>query len=160
MSDLLPRRSAGLIRQETTSKQSEIGEAIAMQAKVIRTSRAPEFAPLSQAVRAGSFLFVSGQIALEPGTKRFVGPEIKAQTRQVLDNLRNVLEAGGSGLDQVLKVTAYLCDMRDFDGFNEVYMTYFEKHRPARSTVQVGALFGQCTVEVDVIALADAATES
>lgn len=123
-----------------------------MKLDVIATSTAPAFPPLSQAIRAGSLIFVSGQVALDPETKQFVGPDITAQTQRVLENLRNVLEAGGSSLDRVVKVTAFLCDMSDFEAFNQIYMTFFEHWRPARSTVQVAGLAGPYTVEVEAIA--------
>lgn len=98
-------------------------------------------------------LFVSGQIGIDPDTKRFVGSDITAQTRRVLDNLRNILEAGGCGLENVIKVNVYMCDMGEFDAFNKVYVTYFEPPRPARTTVQVAGLAGPYTLEVDAIAL-------
>jgi 2-iminobutanoate/2-iminopropanoate deaminase len=108
--------------------------------------------PYSQAVRAGSLLFVSGQIALDPATGTMVDGDIAAQTHRVLANLRAILEAGGATLDQVVRTTVYLADMNDFAAVNEIYGTYFSSPAPARATVQAARLPKDARVEIDVIA--------
>jgi 2-iminobutanoate/2-iminopropanoate deaminase len=108
--------------------------------------------PYSQAVRAGSLLFVSGQIALDPATGTMVDGDIAAQTHRVLANLRAILEAGGATLDQVVRTTVYLADMDDFAAVNEIYGTYFSSPAPARATVQAARLPKDARVEIDVIA--------
>jgi 2-iminobutanoate/2-iminopropanoate deaminase len=108
--------------------------------------------PYSQAVRAGSLLFVSGQIALDPGTGTMVEGDIAAQTHRVLANLRAILEAAGATLDQVVRTTVYLADMNDFAAVNEIYGTYFSSPAPARATVQAARLPKDARVEIDVIA--------
>lgn len=126
-----------------------------MKLDVISTEAAPKFDALAQAVRIGQLLFVSGQVGAEPASKRFAGPDIEAQTRLVMENLQAVLKAGGSRLESVIKVTAFLCDMKDFEVFNRVYLSYFKDHRPARSTVQVAGLVPPYTVEVEAVAVVD-----
>jgi len=111
--------------------------------------------PYSQAVRAGSLLFVSGQIALDPATGTMVDGDIAAQTHRVLANLRAILEAGGATLDQVVRTTVYLADMNDFAAVNEIYGTYFSSPAPARATVQAARLPKDARVEIDVIAVVD-----
>ena len=108
--------------------------------------------PYSQAVRAGSLLFVSGQIALDPATGTMVDGDIAAQTHRVLANLRAILEAGGATLDQVVRTTVYLADMDDFAAVNEIYGAYFSSPAPARATVQAARLPKDARVEIDVIA--------
>ena len=108
--------------------------------------------PYSQAVRAGSLLFVSGQIALDPATGTMVDGDIAAQTHRVFANLRAILEAGGATLDQVVRTTVYLADMNDFAAVNEIYGTYFSSPAPARATVQAARLPKDARVEIDVIA--------
>jgi 2-iminobutanoate/2-iminopropanoate deaminase len=108
--------------------------------------------PYSQAVRAGSLLFVSGQIALDPATGTMVDGDIAAQTHRVLANLRAILEAGGATLDQVVRTTVYLADMNDFAAVNEIDGTYFSSPAPARATVQAARLPKDARVEIDVIA--------
>ena len=111
--------------------------------------------PYSQAVRAGSLLFVSGQIALDPATGTMVDGDIAAQTHRVFANLRAILEAGGATLDQVVRTTVYLADMNDFAAVNEIYGTYFSSPAPARATVQAARLPKDARVEIDVIAVVD-----
>jgi len=105
---------------------------------VIATSKAPKaVGPYSQATRAGGFIFCAGQGAFDPATNQLVAGGIKEQTRQVLRNLQAVLEAGGSGLDRVVKVTVFLADWKYFKEMNEAYAEFFNSdHPPARSTVQ------------------------
>lgn len=120
----------------------------------VRTANAPDpVGPYSQAIAAGDLLLLSGQIPLVPETGSLVEGEIEAQTRQVLDNLSAVLEAGGSSLDRVLKTTVYLVDLTLFPRVNAVYAEYFSADpAPARATVQVAALPLGAQIEVDAIA--------
>ncbi len=119
----------------------------------ITTDRAPRStSPLSQAVRAGELLFASGQVAASPATGTTVEGGIREQTQQVMENLKAVLEAGGSSLDAILKTTCFLTDMNDFAAFNEVYAGYFRGRRPARSAFEVARLAGAYVVEVEAIA--------
>src|SRR5262245_37383935 len=107
----------------------------------VATTGAPKaIGPYSQAVGADGMLYCSGQIALDPATGELTGKNAAEQTRQVLKNLANVLAAGGSGLDRVLRTTVFLKDMADFQAMNEVYAQAFGAHRPSRSTVAVAAL--------------------
>ena len=108
--------------------------------------------PYSQAIRAGSLLFVSGQIPLDPSTGRLVDGDIAAQTHRVFANLRAILEAAGASLDHVVRATVYLADMDDFAVVNEVYGGYFTTPAPARATVQAARLPKDARVEIDVIA--------
>ena len=109
--------------------------------------------PYSQAIRAGQFLFLSGQIPLDPVTGEVVSGDVRAQTRRVLDNISGVLSAVGVSMDAVLKTTVYLVDLADFTAMNEVYATAFEDPAPARSTVQVSRLPRDVRVEIEGIAL-------
>ena len=108
--------------------------------------------PYSQAIRAGSLLFVSGQIPLDPATGAMVDGDIAAQTHRVFANLRAILEAGGATFDHVVRTTVYLADMNDFAVVNEIYGTYFSSPAPARATVQAARLPKDARVEIDVIA--------
>lgn len=122
--------------------------------QIIRTSNAPEaIGPYSQAVRAGGFIFASGQIPIDPRTGQFVPGGVQEQTEQVLRNLSAVLEAAGSGLGEVVKTTVFLADMNDFALMNEVYGRYFSEDAPARATVQAARLPRDARVEIEVIAL-------
>lgn len=124
---------------------------------VIRTEQAPapyQGAPYSQAIAAGGFVFVSGQLALRPGERELAGGTIQEQTEQVLANLRAILEAAGSGLDRIVKTTVYLQDMGDFAGMNEVYARHVGDRPPARATVEVAALPSGALVEIEAVALA------
>lgn len=120
----------------------------------IHTDNAPAaIGPYSQAVRIDSLIFTSGQIALKPnGSEEVLAQGIEAQTEQVLQNLQNVLEAAGSGLDKVVKTTIFLANMEDFGTVNEVYAKFFGSHRPARSTVAVKTLPKNALVEIEAIA--------
>jgi 2-iminobutanoate/2-iminopropanoate deaminase len=121
--------------------------------QAVATPSAPAaIGPYSQAIRAGSFLFVSGQIPLDPATGTLVEGDIAAQTHRVFANLRAILEAAGSSLDQVVRATVYLADMDDFAIVNEVYGGYFSSPAPARATVQAARLPKDARVEIDVIA--------
>jgi 2-iminobutanoate/2-iminopropanoate deaminase len=108
--------------------------------------------PYSQAIRAGSLLFVSGQIPLDPETGQMVAGDVAVQTHRVFRNLAAILDAAGSSLDRVVRTTVYLADMNDFAVVNEVYGTYFTSPAPARATVQAARLPRDARVEIDVIA--------
>ena len=110
--------------------------------------------PYSQAVRANGFVFVSGQIALDPRTQELVPGDITAQTERVLENLRAILQAAGSSLEKVVRTTVFLADMSDFASMNQVYARYFRQDFPARSTVQAARLPRDVRVEIDAIAIA------
>jgi 2-iminobutanoate/2-iminopropanoate deaminase len=125
----------------------------------VRTDAAPApVGPYSQAVVHDGLLFASGQIPLDPATGKIVDGDVEAQTRRVIDNLRAVLEAGGSGLRHAIKVTIYLTDMADFPRVNAIYAEAFDGDpAPARATVQVAALPLGAAVEIDAIARIDRA---
>jgi 2-iminobutanoate/2-iminopropanoate deaminase len=110
--------------------------------------------PLSQAVKAGGFVFASGNIALRPGTTELVPGGIEEETRQTLDNISTVLGTAGSSMGRVVKTTVYLADMGDFGAMNAVYSRYFPSEPPARTTVQVAALAFGARIEIEAIALA------
>jgi 2-iminobutanoate/2-iminopropanoate deaminase len=121
--------------------------------EAVSTSAAPAaIGPYSQAIRAGSLLFVSGQIPLDPETGTLVEGDIRVQTHRVFRNLAGILAAGGSSLDRVVRATVYLADMNDFAAMNDVYATYFGSPAPARSTIQAARLPREARVEIDVIA--------
>ena len=123
---------------------------------MITTPDAPSaIGPYSQAIRSNGLLFTSGQIPLRPDGTLVTG-DIRQQTRQVMENLKAVLEAGGSSLERVVKCTCFLADMNDFSAFNEVYGEYFGDEPPARSAVQVARLPRDVAIEVEAVALADA----
>jgi 2-iminobutanoate/2-iminopropanoate deaminase len=122
---------------------------------VVRTEAAPapfQGAPYSQAIRAGDFVFVSGQLALRPGSTEMTGSTIQEQTEQVFANLRAILEAAGSGLDRIVKTTVFLQNLADFAGMNEVYARHIGDTPPARSTVEVAKLPSGALVEIEAIA--------
>ena len=124
---------------------------------VVRTENAPapfQGAPYSQAIRAGGFVFVSGQLALQPGAKELSGGSIEEQTEQVFANLRAILEAAGTGLDRLVKTTVFLQSLDDFQGMNGVYAKHVGDTPPARSTVEVAKLPSGALVEIEAIALA------
>ena len=119
----------------------------------ISTPAAPAaIGPYSQAIRAGDFLFVSGQIPLDPASGSLVGNGIVEQTHRVLQNLDAILQAAGSSFAAVVKTTVYLADMSEFATMNEIYATYFPAPAPARATVQAARLPRDVRVEIDVIA--------
>ena len=120
--------------------------------KIIVTKDAPQaIGPYSQAVRYGDFLFVSGQIAIEPNTGNLVEGDIEVQTEQVLKNVAAVIAAAGMSLQNVVKCTCFLKDMNDFAKFNAVYENYFGESLPARETVEVARLPKDVRVEVSAI---------
>ena len=119
----------------------------------VSTPDAPKaIGPYSQAIRAGSLLFVSGQIPLDPATGAMVEGDVGAQTRRVFANLQAILEAAGASFDNVVRTTVYLADMNDFATVNEIYGTYFSSPAPARATVQAARLPKDARVEIDLIA--------
>jgi 2-iminobutanoate/2-iminopropanoate deaminase len=120
---------------------------------VVLTDRGPKpIGPYSQAIKSNGFVFVSGQIALDPKTGEFVGADVAAQTERVLENLKAILEASGAHLNHAVKTTVYLKDMNDFTAMNEVYARYFTLSPPARSTVQAARLPKDALVEIDMVA--------
>jgi 2-iminobutanoate/2-iminopropanoate deaminase len=120
--------------------------------KIISTPKAPAaIGPYSQAVQFGNLLFVSGQIALNPKTGELVGGDIEAQTRQVLENIKAIIEAAGLTLQNVLKCSCFLNNMENFVKFNAVYDSYFKESLPARETVEVARLPKDVLVEVSAI---------
>lgn len=121
---------------------------------VFFSEQAPEtIGPYSQGIKVGNLIFTSGQIPLNPDTGEIVSSDIKIQTKQALENLRNVLQAGGSDLDYVLKTTLYIKDMSDFNAINDVYGSYFKEDYPARSCVEVSALPKGTLIEIEAVAL-------
>jgi 2-iminobutanoate/2-iminopropanoate deaminase len=121
--------------------------------KPVTTSGAPgAIGPYSQAIRAGDFVFLSGQIPLDPETGRIAGDGIVDQTHQVLKNLGAVLTAAGASYSQVVKTTVYLADMSEFNAMNQIYADYFGAPAPARATVQAARLPRDVRVEIDAIA--------
>ena len=128
-----------------------------MSRDVVRTEAAPapfQGAPYSQAIKAGGFVFVSGQLAVRAGESEMVADEIGAQTEQVFANLRAILEEAGSSLDRLVKTTVFLQNLDDFPGMNEVYKQHVGDQPPARSTVEVAKLPSGALVEIEAIALA------
>jgi 2-iminobutanoate/2-iminopropanoate deaminase len=123
--------------------------------ELITTKDAPQaIGPYSQAIRANGFVFVSGQVAIDPATQQVITGEVAAQTERVLKSLSAILKAAGSGLEKVVRATVFLKNMGDFTAMNEVYARYFSSQPPARSTVEVSRLPKDVLVEIDVIALA------
>lgn len=122
--------------------------------QVISTQTAPAaIGPYSQAIRTGNLVFTAGQIGLDPQKGEVVAGGIEAETRQVLTNLKNVLEAAGTSIEEVIKTTVFLRDMNDFARMNAVYAEFFPAHPPARSTVQVAALPRGAAVEIELVAV-------
>ena len=125
-----------------------------MNKETISTDKAPKaIGPYAQAIKAGEFVYTAGQIPIDPKTGNLVAGAIAEQTRQVLENLKAVLEAAGSSLDQVIKATVFLKNMADFTVLNEVYGEYLGKAKPARSTVAVAELPRGALVEIDFVAM-------
>ncbi len=123
--------------------------------EVISTQEGPQaIGPYSQAIRANGFVFVSGQVAIDPATQQVINDDVALQTDRALKNLSAILKAAGSGLEKVVRTTVFLKNMGDFTAMNEVYGRYFSAAPPARSTVEVARLPKDVLVEIDVIALA------
>jgi 2-iminobutanoate/2-iminopropanoate deaminase len=122
--------------------------------EVVTTKDMPQTGlPFSPAIKAGGFVFASGQIAIDPATGKMVEGDIKAQTERVLKNLAAVLTAAGTSMDRAVKVTVFLKNISDFQAMNEVYTKFFPNAPPARSTVQVAGLVRDALIEIDVVAL-------
>jgi 2-iminobutanoate/2-iminopropanoate deaminase len=123
--------------------------------EVIATNDGPKaIGPYSQAIRANGFVFVSGQVAIDPATQQVIDGDVAVQTERVLKNLAGILQAAGSRLANVVRTTVFLKNMGDFAAMNEVYGKYFTSAQPARSTVEVARLPKDVLVEIDVSALA------
>ncbi|HKQ87440.1 MAG TPA: RidA family protein [Candidatus Acidoferrales bacterium] len=123
--------------------------------EIIATEKAPKaIGAYSQAVRANGFIFVSGQIPIDPATGELLVGDIGQQTARVMENLKAILDTAGSSLDRAVKVSVFLRDMSEFGGMNTVYAKYFPNDPPARATVQVARLPRDVGVEIDLIALA------
>ena len=121
--------------------------------QIVSTKKAPiAIGPYSQAVKANGFIFVSGQLPVNPETGNFAGTTIEIQTKQSLDNLKAILEVGNSALEKVLKTTVFLKDMNDFSAMNTIYSQYFSENFPARICVEVARLPKDALVEVEAIA--------
>jgi 2-iminobutanoate/2-iminopropanoate deaminase len=119
----------------------------------VSTVSAPKaLGPYSQAIRAGQFLFVSGQVPIDPATGELVQGSIGDQTRRALQNVGAILKAGGASFQNVVRTTVYLADLTDFPAMNEVYGTFFTSPQPARSTIQAARLPKDARIEIDVIA--------
>jgi len=125
-----------------------------MKKKMIQTEKAPRaIGPYSQAIRAGNFLFLSGQIPLNPKTGELIRGDIRQQTQQVLENIKGILESQELGMEDVVKVNIFLKNIGDFNQVNEVYGTYFPSSPPARSTVAVAGLPRDVEIEIEAVAL-------
>jgi 2-iminobutanoate/2-iminopropanoate deaminase len=122
--------------------------------EIIYTKEAPEpIGPYSQAIKFNTnLIFTSGQIAIDPKTGNLISGDIKVQTRQALENLKNLLQAGGSDISKVIKTTVFLKDMNEFASMNEVYTQYFGESKPARATVEISRLPKDALMEIDAIA--------
>ncbi|MGE5803504.1 MAG: RidA family protein [Gemmatimonadota bacterium] len=121
--------------------------------RAIVTEKGPKpVGPYSQAIVEGDFIFVSGQGPINPGTGSLELGDVRAETKRVFENIKAILQAAGSSLDQVMKCNVYLRDIKDFAVMNEVYATYFSAPFPARTTIQAGALPGGIAVEIECIA--------
>ncbi len=138
-----PQRAPNLAREESVNRY-----------RVVTDEAPAAIGPYSQAIRAGDLIFTAGQLGIIPGTRALAGPDIEAQTRQALENVKAVLEAAGSCLKHVVKTTVFLLDMGEFARMNAVYAEYFEGEPPARSAVQVAALPLGGRVEIETIAIA------
>lgn len=126
-----------------------------MKKSVVHTDKVPPArVPLSQGIKAGDWVFASGQLGLARDTGRLVPGGIAAETRQVCENLKAVLEAAGSSLDRVVKVTIYLVDLGELMAMNAVFNEYFPTDPPARTTFQAAGLIGGARVEIEAIAMA------
>lgn len=125
-----------------------------MSKEAIHTEKAPAaIGPYSQAVRAHNTIYVSGQIPIDPATGAFAGEDIMTQTQQSLTNIREILAAAGAGMENVVKTTVLLADIRDFAAMNEVYATFFSEPYPARAAFQAAALPKGALVEIEAVAV-------
>lgn len=125
-----------------------------MPREIVKTDAAPQaIGAYSQAIKANGFVFLSGQVALDPRTGQMVGQDIKTQTKRAMDNIKAVLENAGSSLQKVVKCSVFLKDMNDFGPMNEEYGSYFKEQPPARTTVQIAKLPRDALIEIDAIAI-------
>ena len=125
-----------------------------MSKRIVRTEQAPQaIGPYSQAVVGGGFVYVAGQLALDPRTGQLVPGDVRIQTKRVMENIKAILEGAGSSLDRVVKTTVFLRDLNDFGSINEIYGSYFQEDPPARSTFQVAKLPRDGAVEIEAVAL-------
>lgn len=132
-----------------------MAEVTASELEVVRTDKAADpIGPYSQAIKAGGFVFVAGEKGIDPRTNKVVPGGVAAETRQTLENVKNILEAAGSSLDRAVATTVYLVNIGDFAAMNEVYAQYFTKNPPGRTTVAVKELPAGVVVEITVTALA------
>lgn len=146
--------SAAVIATTATSLGAATTQAKSSKLQLITSPAAPKaIGPYSQAVRSGSDLYLSGQIALDPATGNLVAGDFTAQARRVFDNLKAVLNEAGGGFENAVKATVYLTDLNNFQTLNAIYAEYFGEHKPARSTVGVAALPRGAMVEIDLIAV-------
>ena len=121
--------------------------------QAIKTPKAPQpIGPYSQGIMADGFLFVSGQGAMDPNTGKLVGTDIETQTRQTLTNVRNIVEASGLSMRDLVKVSIYLKNMQDFKKMNEIYKTFFQENPPTRTTVQAEFVSPGMLIEIDAVA--------
>ncbi|MDF2521427.1 MAG: endoribonuclease [Clostridia bacterium] len=121
--------------------------------EIISTTKAPAaIGPYSQAVKLGNMIFTSGMLPIVPETGKFAEGDVQAQTRQVLSNLKVLLESAGSSLEKVVKTTVFIKDMNDFPRINDVYADFFASEQPARSCVEVARLPKDAQLEIEVIA--------
>jgi 2-iminobutanoate/2-iminopropanoate deaminase len=122
--------------------------------EIVHTDRGPKpIGPYSQAIKANGFIYLSGQVALDPKTGELTGSDIRQQTERTLENVKGILEAAGSNLHHVVKTTVFLKDLNDFAAMNEVYGRFFAAAPPARSTVQASRLPKDALLEIEVIAV-------
>ncbi len=127
-----------------------------MNKTILSTIQAPAaIGPYEQGIRVGSFIFTSGQIPINPETNELIGGEIEDETRQVLKNIGAVLQAGGSSLENAVKITVYLKDMSNFARMNKIYQSFFSKNKPARTCVEVSELPKGVAVEMDAVAFVE-----
>lgn len=121
--------------------------------KTINTENAPKaIGPYSQGIITDSLLYTSGQIPIDPATGEIVSSDITMQAKQALENLKNILEAGGSGMDKVVKTTVFIKDMNDFPAINKIYSEYFSQPYPARSCIEVSRLPKDAHIEIEAVA--------
>ncbi|MDO6355359.1 RidA family protein [Caloramator sp. CAR-1] len=126
-----------------------------MEKVVLSTTNAPAaIGPYSQGIKAGDFIFTSGQLPIDPKTGDLINNDIKAAAKQCLENIKAILESAGSSLDDVVKTTVFLKDLNDFASVNEVYAEYFKEKMPARSAFQVARLPKDALIEIEAIAIA------
>jgi 2-iminobutanoate/2-iminopropanoate deaminase len=122
---------------------------------ISRPDAPPSTLPFSAGIKANGFIFTAGQVGTDPRTNALAGPDVGLQTRQTIENLRAILEAGGSGLDRMVKTTVFLADMRLFEAMNAVYREMIPEPRPSRSTVEARLARPELLVEIEAIALAE-----